>query len=93
LRIALDNESLVTLADLSFAARDRDVEIVSQFVNGKRLSDGVHFTKSIEDRTQTAWLNAVYLDIPVLWLDSHQFIANTSADEHRSPALVTDDSG
>jgi hypothetical protein len=47
--IALDNKSSVTLADLSLASRDRNIEIVSQLINRKRLSDDVDFTKGIED--------------------------------------------
>ena len=62
------DKSAMAFAGLSFAARYRDVKIVSEFINSKSFADNDNFAKAIKNLTKLFGFDAVNLNIPVLWV-------------------------
>ena len=52
-RIALDHKRLVTASRFTLTARDGNVEMMPELVNGERFADDVDWTKLVQDLAQT----------------------------------------
>jgi hypothetical protein len=80
----------MALPGFSFPSGNGNVEVIADLINGERLADNIHIADGIEDLTQALRLDAIYLDIPVLGLGTHQLVTNAPANEHRTPAFGID---
>jgi hypothetical protein len=73
----------------SFAARERDVEVVPEFIDRERFADRIHAPELFQQRTQPRGFDAVNFHVPVLRHAPHQFIAHATADEQRASARLS----
>src|SRR6185503_13708666 len=85
--ITFNDESTMTTTELSFAARQRNIQVRSQLINSERFADDVYRANLIKQGTQFFGLNSVDFDIPILRLLAHEQIANTTAHEQRASTL------
>ena len=72
---------------LALAARQRNVEIRSQFIDCESFADDVYRAKAIQQAAQFRGLYSVDLDVPVLRRAAHEQIANTAANQQRATAF------
>jgi hypothetical protein len=77
----------------SLASRKRNIQILSDFVNRKRLADRIDAPETFKNFSETQWFDPVDFDIEILWLEPHQFVAHAAADEHCAPAACFDSFG
>src|SRR5437667_2943589 len=74
----------------ALAARQRDIDVRTEFVNGEGLADDIDWTKLIKQSAQLLRCERVDFKVPILRLAAHQTIAHAAADKQRASARGLD---
>ena len=87
-RIAFDEEGSMAAARLAFAARQRNIEARTDFVDGECFADNIDIAEPVEDLAQSSGFNVINFEVPILRLRAHQRIPHTTAHQQRAAASV-----